>query len=248
MHVVIIMKSKISTHTGTFFLKLIAKLPFGCIYILSDIFYLMVYYVVGYRKNVVIQNLKNSFPEKTQKEVISISKKFFRHFSDITMETIKMYGMNKVDFVRRMQIKNADLINQYFENGKSVVILSMHYNNWEWGSSVSANLKHKCLGVYKPLHNSTFNTFINKTRGKNGLEMVSNADILRRIIKANKKNELILTWLAGDQTPPFYHKAWYNFLNQETLFYPGIASITIQLSGFFSENNKNRQRQVSNRI
>ena len=219
------MKSKVSTHIGILFLKLVAKLPFICIYLLSDIFYLIIYYLVGYRKKVVLQNLKNSYPNKNPDELKKLTKRYFRHFSDITLETIKMYGMNKADFDRRMQIKNADLVNQYFEKGQSVVILSMHYNNWEWGSSFSGKLKHKCLGVFKPLHNSSFNSYLNNVRGKHGLEMVSNSEILRRIIKAKKEKELILIWLAGDQTPPYYHKTWYKFLNQETLFYLGTANI-----------------------
>ena len=141
------MNSGFSTNIGIFFLKILAKFPFGFIYFLSDIFYLVVYYIVGYRKNVVTANLKNAFPEKSEKEIKQITKKFYRHFSDLTLETIKMSGMKLPDFEERMKVANAGLINSYFEKGKSVLVLTMHYNNWEWGTYISMHLKHKSLGT-----------------------------------------------------------------------------------------------------
>jgi len=120
------MKKKYSSHIGLFFLKLIAGIPFAGIYFFADIFYLLLYYVIGYRKKVVLENLHRSFPEKTDAEIKSISKRFYRHFSDLTLEIIKMAGIREKDFRKRMTIKNAGLINRYFEAGKSVVVLTMH--------------------------------------------------------------------------------------------------------------------------
>jgi KDO2-lipid IV(A) lauroyltransferase len=105
-------------------------------------------------------------------------------------------------------------------------MLTMHYNNWEWGSAFPLFLKHKVLGVYKPLHNLQFDAFINRNRARFGAEMVSNAHILRRVVKAHQEKEPVFIWLAGDQTPPSFHKFWLMFLNQETMFYPGPAAIS----------------------
>ncbi len=217
------MKSELPARTGIFFLKLVSKLPFVFIYFLADLFYLTVYYIIGYRKKVVFENLKNSFPEKSDTEVEIIAKKFFRHFSDLTLEAIKMREMVKKDFEKRMNIKNPELINRYFAEGRSVILLTMHYNNWEWSNCLTIRLNHKILGVYKPLHNRQFNEFINKTRNRMGAEMVQNSNVLRRLLIAEKNNELVLSWLAGDQTPPEFHKFWVFFLNQEAIFYPGPA-------------------------
>ena len=49
------------------------KLPFWILYGLADIAYVVIYYVVGYRKKVVKENLRNSFPEKTDKEIAKFS-------------------------------------------------------------------------------------------------------------------------------------------------------------------------------
>lgn len=220
------MNSGLSTNIGIFFLKILAKFPFGLIYLLSDVFYRVVYYIVGYRKKVVARNLRNAFPEKSEKEIKLISKKYFRHFSDLTLETIKMRTMKPADFEERMKVTNAGLINRYFEQGKSVMVLTMHYNNWEWGTYLSVHLKHKSLAVYKPLHNVIFDRFMNKTRRKFGTELIKNDQIYRRVLKAEKQNEPIFIWLAGDQTPPVFHKFWYRFLNQDALFYPGPAIIS----------------------
>ncbi|MCG6186487.1 lysophospholipid acyltransferase family protein [Maribellus maritimus] len=219
------MQLKISTDIGILFLRLISKLPFVFIYFLSDVFYFIVYYLIKYRKNVVLQNLKNSFPEKSHREIIIIRKKYFKHFCDLIFESIKMLDMKKSDYEKRMLIKNSKSINHYFEKGKSVAVLTMHYNNWEWTSCLPREIKHRVIGVYKPLHNKKFDVLINSSRKKQGAEMVSNSNVLRRIIRAEQKKEPVFVGLGGDQTPPFFHSLWYTFLNQETMFYPGPASI-----------------------
>jgi KDO2-lipid IV(A) lauroyltransferase len=137
-----------------------------------------------------------------------------------------MRGMKAVDFKERMKVTNASLVNSFFEQGKSVMVLTMHYNNWEWGTYLSVYLKHKSLAVYKPLHDVTFDKFLNQTRTKYGTELIKNDQILRRVLQAEKQNEPVFIWLAGDQTPPVFHKFWFRFLNQDALFYPGPAVIS----------------------
>ena len=224
------MKTGFTTFTGIFLLKILAKLPFGLLYLISDVFYLFVFYVVGYRRKVVTRNLRNAFPEKTESKITSISKKFYRHFSDLTLETIKMRSMKPAEFDKRMKVNNVGLVNQYFDKGKSVLVLTMHYNNWEWGTYISVILKHKSLAVYKPLQDATFDKFMNETRTKFGTELIRNEQIYKRVLNAEKQNEPVFIWLAGDQTPPVFHKSWFRFLNQDALFYPGPAIISKRFS------------------
>ena len=234
------MSSRFSTHIGIFFVKGIAKLPFLFIYFLADIFYFVVFYLVGYRKKVVLVNLKNAFPEKSEKEIKTIARNFYHHFADLMLETIKMREMTETDFSKRMVYKNTEAVNRFFEKGQSVVLLTMHYNNWEWSKGLPLVLKHRILGIYKPLHNAQFDVFMNHSREKLGIEMVQNANTLRRIMKANKNSEAVLTWLAGDQTPPEYHTLWFMFLNQEAMFYPGPAVISKRFNHpvFFQKTEK----------
>jgi KDO2-lipid IV(A) lauroyltransferase len=220
------MKSRLSTNIGIFFLKVLAKFPFWFIYLLSDMFFLLVYYVVGYRKQVVLRNLRNSFPEKTESEIKEITKRFYRYFSDLTLETVKMRGMKASDFEERMKVSNADVINSYFEQGRSVMVLTMHYNNWEWGTYLSEYLKHKSLAVYKPLANVQFDKFMNETRSRFNAELIKNEHVLRHLIRYEKQKIPVFLWLAGDQSPVSAPDFWYKFLNQEAMFYPGPAFIS----------------------
>lgn len=220
------MKSLNFSKVGIFFIRLLAQLPFGVLYFLSDVFYFIVYYIVGYRKSVVFENLKNSFPKKEKKELKQMEKKYFHHLADHTMETIKMHGMKEKDYYKRYVVKNPELLNSYFEKRQSVVVLTSHYNNWEWGNGFPLYLKHLILGVYKPLHNKTFNEFLKNTRAKFGAELVADTKILRRVIAAEKNNEPVFTWLAGDQNPPPSNKFWFKFLNQDTIFFQGPAFIS----------------------
>ena len=224
------MKSGFSTKIGILFSKIVATFPFWSIYFISSFFYLIVYYIVGYRKLVVLNNLRNSFPEKSDSEIKTITKKFYRHFADLTLETIKMRGMKEVDFKERMKVANADLINTYFEKGKSVLVLTMHYNNWEWGTYLSRYLKHKSLAVYKPLANAEFDKFMNETRSRFDAELIKNDHILRHLMRYERQKTPVFVWLAGDQSPISADDYWFRFLNQEAMFFPGPALISKQFN------------------
>jgi len=237
------MISKLSSNIGIFILKQIAKLPFWMIYLLSDFFYVVVYYIIGYRKKVVLENLKNSFPEKNKEEIKKISKKYFHHFSDLSLEAIKTHGMNIKDANRRMVVKNADVVNRFYDQGKSVVVLTMHYNSWEWSNIISKHQKHEVLAVYKPMTSLRFNIFMNEGRERFGVTALKDSLTLRTVIDKKRKNELVFIWLAADQTPPEFHKFWMKFLNQDALFYPGPASISKRFNYpvFFQSTRKTKR-------
>ncbi|GAB1450749.1 lipid A biosynthesis protein [Draconibacterium sp.] len=224
------MKSGFSTKIGIFLTKIVATFPFWAIYFISSFFYLIVYYIIGYRKPVVLKNLRNSFPGKSETEIKVITKKFYHHFADLTLETIKMRGMNDADFKERMKVANTDLINSYFEKGKSVLVLTMHYNNWEWGTYLSKYLKHKSLAIYKPLANVEFDKFMNETRSRFDAELIKNNHILRHLSRYEKLKIPVFVWLAGDQSPISADDFWFRFLNQEAMFFPGPAIISKQFN------------------
>lgn len=213
------------TNTGIFFLKLIAALPFGILYFLSDILFVVIFYLAGYRKKVVYRNLEKSFPGKTQNEQRQIAHRFYRHFCDLTLETVKLNKMTEQEMKKRMKFHNHELISQFTDAGRSVTILAMHHNNWEWGTFLQSFYKSKVLAVYKPLHNPYFDKYINANRARFGAEMIKNSQVLKRILIAEKRQEPVAIWLAADQTPPFFHTSWFRFLNQEAMFYPGPAFI-----------------------
>jgi Kdo2-lipid IVA lauroyltransferase/acyltransferase len=134
--------------------------------------------------------------------------------------------MKENDFRQRMVIRNIGLLDHLYEKGKSIVMLTMHYNNWEWSSCIPLYMKHQPLGVYKPLHNMKYDNYINNNRERMGVEMIPTHMVLRRVLESRRNKKLFLLWLAGDQTPPVFHDSWFLFLNQDAMFYPGPATLS----------------------
>ena len=92
--------------------------PFRVLYFFSDIFYFLIYYIFSYRKKVVLNNLKLTFPEKSEKELIAISKKFYSHFVDVFIEMIKSFTVSKEEVYKRYKYPNIDFFTELYKDGK----------------------------------------------------------------------------------------------------------------------------------
>ncbi len=216
---------KALSHIGTALMTAFSWLPMWLAYLKSDFLFYLIYYVIGYRKRVVIKNLTNAFPKKNSEEIETISKKFFRHLCDITVEGIMLKSLSVEQLKRRMKVTNPELVNRYFEEGKSVLVLTMHYNNWEWNSVLPQLLKHHILLVYNPARNLIFDAYMKKTRSRFGGELISTKKILRTLFQYQQQNQPSLTWLSADQRPKWDTRFWTTFLNRETGFFPGPESL-----------------------
>lgn len=194
----------------------ISLLPFPVLYGLSNGLYILIYHVIGYRKKVVLQNIKNSFPEKSEKEHIEISKQFYKHFCDLIVESLKAFTISKEEITKRVVCKNPEAIDKYFDQNRSAIIFGGHFNNWEiFAVGVDALVKHKSVGIYTPLSNKYFDEKMRTTREKYGLTMVSQRRI-KRVLDENAKIPTV-TVFGGDQSPSNPRSAhWMTFLNQET--------------------------------
>ncbi|MCK4664494.1 MAG: lysophospholipid acyltransferase family protein [Bacteroidales bacterium] len=217
---------KISFYIFLFFIRLISLLPFKILYIISDFIYFLLFYIIGYRKKVVFENLKNSFPDKGNKEIIKIAKKFYRHLSDIFIETFKLTQISKKEISRRVKFKNLEIIDKYYKQSKSIIIVFGHYGNWELTFHFPLFSNYKSLPVYKPLHNKSFDKFLYNIRSKFGAEPVSMNEIYKKIISYKKQGKLILTAFVTDQSPLKSEiQYWTKFLNQDTPVYLGVEKI-----------------------
>lgn len=194
----------------------ISLLPFPLLYALSDGLYVLFYYMLGYRKKVVLQNIQNSFPDKTEKEHIEICKKFYRHFCDLVVESLKTFTISEKEVLKRVICTNPEVIDNYFDRKRSVIIAGGHYNNWElFAVAVDALIKHKTVGIYKPLSNKYFDGKMRGTRSKYGLEMISTKEVKPFFDK--HINVLTATIFGTDQSPSNPNNAyWMKFLNQDT--------------------------------
>jgi len=203
-------------------LKGVSILPFWVLYGISDFMYLILKDVVKYRKKVIYENLTFAFPHKNKAEIKQIANKFYRHFCDFSLETIKMHSMSKKQLDKRFTVHEMDKMNQIAKEGKSVITLGMHYSNWEWASSVQAVALHKLLMVYNPVRgNQSMERFLLRSREKWGGESVQVHKSARVLFEAIKKGEPGALWLAADQTPPANSPFWALFLNREAPFFNG---------------------------
>lgn len=211
------------------FLTLISKLPFWIIYGISDFIYVLLRFVVQYRKKVILQNLKNSFPEKTDKERKQIAGKFYRYFCDFAFETVKLHGMSEEQMSNRVSVTGMDLLNAHASQGRSTIVLSMHYNNWEWGSYLQSQAQHQILMVYNSIRgNAALEKFILQSREKCGGKSIPMHRIVNALMQYLRDGKPALLWLAADQTPPPNTAFWTTFLNQETPFFTGPAKLGIK--------------------
>lgn len=128
--------------------------PFPIIYLKSDIVYFLLYYVFQYRRKIVVNNLKQSFPQKSDKEITRLSKVFYRHLTDVFYETAKGMTASAKSLNKRYKILNPERCNAYAEKKQNVLFLATHYGNWEWGiQCFNRQLKHQIVALYLPLKN-----------------------------------------------------------------------------------------------
>lgn len=210
----------------SFIVYLISLLPFWLLYRVSDVIFFFLYYVFGYRREVVATNLANAFPEKTEHERKEIARKFYRFLPDLIVDAIKMRSISASQVRKKMLIVNGEIMTDYLQQHINVIGVSAHYGNWELAiHRVGLHLgTHPLLVIYKPLNNQTVNTIYNKIRMRFDAVMVPMKQTLRKIIQY--KNTPHVSIFLADQTPMHNHSDYFiNFLNQDTLVYTGPAKI-----------------------
>lgn len=199
----------------------ISAMPHFLLYRLSDFMYVMMYYVFGYRKKVIASNIYKSFPNKTDKENKRIVKDFYKHFCDLIVESIKNFTISKKQVLKRFKAENLDILDNYYDQGKSVLTMGGHYGNWEFYAVAIGQLaKHKHLGIYKPLSNTFFDNKMRVSRSKYGLSMIPMKETRANFEATHDKPVTII--FGADQWPSNAKGAyWTTFLGRETPFLYG---------------------------
>ena len=187
---------------------LLSILPMRLLYLLSDFIYVLIYYVFGYRKKVVFGNLKLSFPDKTDKELLKIQKKFYHHFVDIFIEMIKSFTISNKEILKRYTYKNIEVLNNLENKGRSIVIMGAHYNNWEWIITLNHYVKAQTFAAYTRINNKYFEKQLLKSRQHLGANFVQTTKFVRKM-EFNQANKVLSIYgLLSDQSPQL-HKAKY---------------------------------------
>ncbi len=220
------------------------RLPLNILYLLSDLFFILSFYFPGYRKKVVFNNLHNSFPEKTDKEIRKIARAFYQHMCDSLIESFAAVNMSKEQISRRCVWKNPEILENYFLKGRSVISVFGHYGNWEWFSGLPLYTNYTVLALYRPLRNSHFDRFMKSLRQKYGLKAIPVRRGYQVIREYQRKRVPTVTYFLSDQRPARDKIGyWTRFLNQDTPVMLGAERIARRLNQvvvFFSVNKLKR--------
>ena len=208
---------------------LMALLPFKVLFLISDFFYPILYYIVRYRKKLVRKNLKNVFPDKTSTEIRKIEKDFYRHFCDYFFETIKLLHISDSQIKKHIVFKNTEPLQCFLDKKQPVVLILGHYGNWEWIPSLALHLKldDTVFGqVYRPLKSKIFDRFFLHLRKRFRTVNLTKHNVFRDIVGIRKENKNWILGFMSDQKPSgnqIPHPM--QFLNQETPVLTGTEKI-----------------------
>lgn len=214
--------------------SLFSRLPMRVLYAISDVLFLLVYYVIKYRRKVVHKNLVGSFPEKNAEEILKIEKGFYHFFCDYVAENIKQFTISKDEMKKRMVIKGIDEINERMEReGKNFCFVYLgHYCNWEWVASLPywAPQDMLCAQIYHPLYSKAFDQLFLRIRNQFGGECIPMKETLRRIIELRRAKQKTIIGFISDQAPKWNSIHHFTpFLNRETPVFTGTEKIAKQV-------------------
>ncbi len=207
----------------------ISLLPFPLLYLFSDFMYLLLYKLIGYRKKVVGRNLRNAFPEKSEKEIKQIQGRFYRYFCDLVLETLKTLTIKETTLKKRLTFEDTAIFKNYYQQGRSLIVVMGHWGNWELaGARFSLEPFHQLFVIYHPLANKHFDRLVYHMRTRLGNKLYPMKEAFRGMVR--DRQEVTATAFIADQTPPPKGAYWTNFLNQETPVFTGTAKIAKKLN------------------
>ena len=207
-------------------LWLISILPFRIFYLLSDCVYFLIYYVLGYRRKVVRENLALTLPHLSNAERKTIEKKFYQHMCDMFLEMIKTMTISPEEMAKRFRVTNIEVVREYEAKNKSIVLFASHYASWEWLLTINKQLKFKAYAVYKKIANPYFDKLVRRIRSKYDAELVETKKTIPLMAQNQRNGILSLYGLASDQSPKMdriFH--WKTFLNIEVPVHTGAEML-----------------------
>ncbi len=171
------------------------------LYIKSDFLFLFLYYIVGYRKKIILKNLELAFPNKNQEELLTIRKKFYKHFTDLLVESIKSFTISEKEITKRYRFTNPEIVNDFYAKGRNIVLVGAHQGNWEWSINMPLFFDITVFGAYTRIKNKYFDKVIKNTREKFGVRGYKTS-LFIEMLKENIKNKIPgLYILLSDQSP-----------------------------------------------
>lgn len=203
-----------------YIIKLIGSIPFCMLYGLADALFVPFYYVVRYRRRIVRKNLTESFPDKSQREIVEIEKRFYHSFIYVALESCKLLTMSEEEMKHHMRFVNTEWVNALLANGGSVAIYLGHFGNWEWITSLALWLRPEATKaqIYHTLRNKKMDRLMRQLRERMGHNVcVEMRDTVRFMVEAKQKGTPTIIGFIADQSPKRrVAKYFIPFLNHNT--------------------------------
>jgi KDO2-lipid IV(A) lauroyltransferase len=200
----------------------ISILPFRILYIVSDGVYILTYYIIGYRKKTVRENLALALPHLSEKERLLIEKNSFRHMCDVFLEMIKTLTISKSEIDKRYVFKNLEVYSNLEKKGKSIALLCAHYASYEWAVSMNSKADFESYAIYKKINNRYFDKLVRTIRSKFEATLITTKETIPVIATNFRNKKLGLYGLVSDQSPKlgsFFH--WNKFMGIEVPIHTG---------------------------
>lgn len=185
----------------------LSYLPLGVLYVIADFLYVIVYHVVRYRRKVALKNIRESFPDMSEADHRRVLREFYRNFADYVVETIKLNHITDAEICRRMEFEGVDIIDDFFDQGRSVVAYFSHCGNWEWAPSFTLHSRYShdprvaFCQVYRPLRNEWFDAYFLHLRSRFDPLSFPKRSVLRDLLRLRRDNTLSVTGFMSDQKP-----------------------------------------------
>ncbi len=212
------------------FIYLISLLPFWLMYRVSDFLFVVLYYGLSYRKKVVLTNLRNSFPEKSEQEIQVIARRFYRYLCDLILETLKSLTISPRQVKKHLTFEGIEVLQHYHEKKQSVIVVLGHFGNWELAGARFAvePIIHQLFIIYRPLKNKYFDRLFYHMRTRLGNKLYPMKEATRGMV--NDRKDLTSTAFIADQTPSPDNALWLTFLNQDTPVFLGTERLARKLN------------------
>ncbi|MCT4630103.1 lysophospholipid acyltransferase family protein [Winogradskyella sp.] len=195
-------------------LWLISILPFRLLYTLSDVICFFLYRIFGYRKSIVKSNLRLVFPDKSEKEIKTITFKFYKHLCDLFLEMIKTLTISKTQLNKRFVIKDLDAVKQLESYNTSIILMYGHYASYEWSTVIQTYTNLAGLGIYKKIANKYFDKLVRRIRSKYKTELIHSKKALPKIAELNTINDHRMIAFLSDQSPKYKsNNVWLDFMD-----------------------------------
>ncbi len=233
-------------------LVLLGLLPFGLLYIFSDLLYFLMFRVAGYRKKVVQSNLAKAFPQKSPEERARIARGFYRHLADVIVEVMGLLTATTSTMHRRISLDSdsRDLMRRYYNEKRSAILTLGHYGNWEWmGAGFNLANPGQLVAGYRLLRNRLFNWLVYRTRMRFYHLLIPSKQLARKIVSMNNDGKPAVFAFLADQWPPPETAWWITFMGRKTPFFTGPEKLAKKLGHpvlFCSIRKQKRGRYLIN--